>query len=51
MLVPRVLYAFTLCLMTAGGLAQTNELDGRAVDPLAGTPECAVSIKDLFEPI
>ncbi|VTT58049.1 unnamed protein product [Fusarium fujikuroi] len=41
MLVPRVLYAFTLCLIPAGGVAQPNELDGRAVDPVAGTSECA----------
>ncbi|KAI1063865.1 hypothetical protein LB506_005696 [Fusarium annulatum] len=41
MLVPRVLCAFTLCLIPAGGLAQTNELDGRAIDPLTGTSECA----------
>ncbi|CVK85960.1 related to integral membrane protein [Fusarium mangiferae] len=41
MLVSRVLYALTLCLIPAGGVAQPNELDGRAVDPLAGTSECA----------
>ncbi|PCD24789.1 hypothetical protein AU210_013904 [Fusarium oxysporum f. sp. radicis-cucumerinum] len=41
MLVRRVLYAFALCLIPAGGLAQTHELDRRAVDPLAGTSECA----------
>lgn len=51
MLVRRVLYALTLCLIPAGGVAQPNELDGRAVDPLAGTSECAVSMNDLFEPI
>lgn len=51
MLVPRVLYAFTLCLIPAGGLAQTNELDGRAIDHLTGTSECAVSVNDLFESI
>ncbi|SCV52006.1 related to integral membrane protein [Fusarium fujikuroi] len=41
MLVARVLCAFTLCLIPAGGVAQPNELDGRAVDPVAGTSECA----------
>ncbi|KAF5722332.1 hypothetical protein FMUND_2843 [Fusarium mundagurra] len=41
MLVPRVLYAFALCLIPAGGLAQARNLDTRAIDPLAGTPECA----------
>lgn len=51
MLVRRVLYAFALCLIPAGGLAQTHELDRRAVDPLAGTSECAVSIIDLIESI
>lgn len=51
MLVRRVLYAFALCLIPAGSLAQTHDLDRRAVDPLAGTSQCAVSIIDLNESI
>ncbi|VTT59281.1 unnamed protein product [Fusarium fujikuroi] len=49
MLVPRVLYAFTLCLIPAGGVAQPNELDGRAVDPVAGTSECALQYLGLTQ--
>ncbi|KAF5637924.1 hypothetical protein F52700_4627 [Fusarium sp. NRRL 52700] len=41
MLVYRVLYAFASCLIPAGGFVQAYELDRRAVDPLAGTSECA----------
>jgi hypothetical protein len=49
MLVHRVLYAFALCLLPVGRLAEAHAINSRAVDPLARTSECAVCTLKCIE--